>query len=239
MAILITGGNRGIGAACTERFVQDQKQVIINYKKNHEQAKKLKQELQEKYHNEIILLPGDISDEATIITMIQTLKEKNITVDVLINNAGIAMDNDIIEKNSNEFMTVIKTNLLGTYLMSKHIRTIMPTGVIINIASTNGINTPYPESIDYDASKAGIISMTHNFAKYYAPNIRVNAIAPGWVNTDMTKDLEETFKKQELDKILLHRFAEPKEIAETVFFLASNQASYINNSIINVDGGTL
>lgn len=235
--VLITGGTRGIGKACSEIFLKNNNRVIMNYYANDQEAIKTKIELQNKYNQEITLLKGDIADEEVVKTMINTLKERNITIDVLINNAGIAKDNDIQEKNAEEFMQVLKTNLLGTYLLSKHIKSIMNSGCIINISSTNGIDTSYPESIDYDASKAGIISLTHNFAKYYAPAIRVNTIAPGWVNTDMNKELEETFKQQEIEKILLKRFAEPHEIATVVYFLTTKEASYINDTIIRVDGG--
>lgn len=235
--VLITGGNRGIGKACAEKFAKKKYNIIINYINNDIEANKTKKYLEQNYQTKVTLLKGDISNEETVINLINKLKENNITIDTLINNAGIAIDNDIENKTSEEFMQVIKTNLLGTYLMSKHIKKIMQTGTIINISSNNAINSPYVESIDYDASKAGIISLTHNFAKYYAPNIRVNTIAPGWVNTDMNKDLEDTFKKQEIEKILLERFATPEEIANAVYFLASPEASYINDSIIKIDGG--
>lgn len=110
-------------------------------------------------------------------------------------------------------------------------------GVIINISSTNGIDTPYIESIDYDASKAGLISLSKNLANYFAPYVRVNTICPGWVNTEMNKNLDSDFISKEENKILLGRFANPREVANLVEFLISDKASYINDSIIRIDGG--
>ena len=110
-------------------------------------------------------------------------------------------------------------------------------GKIINISSSNAIDSYYPESCDYDASKAGIISLTHNFALSLAPNVYVNTICPGWVNTNMNDGLTIEQIEKEKKHILLNRFANPKEIANVVLFLLSDEASYINDSIIKVDGG--
>ena len=110
-------------------------------------------------------------------------------------------------------------------------------GIIINISSTNGIDTPYIESIDYDASKAGLISLSNNLANYLSPYVRVNTVCPGWINTDINKDLDKDFVAKEIDKILLGRFGEPEEVSHLIKFLVSDEAKYINNSIIRIDGG--
>ena len=170
--------------------------------------------------------------------MIDKIKEEQGHLDIIINNAGIARDSLVEDKTKETFRSVIDTNLIGPFLVCKYGRSIMEQGSIVNIASTNGIDTYYPYSMDYDASKAGLISLTHNLAVEYAPLIRVNAVSPGWINTDMNKELDGGFKKEECEKILLKRFADPTEIANVVFFLCSNEASYINNSIIRVDGGS-
>lgn len=112
-------------------------------------------------------------------------------------------------------------------------------GCIINISSNTGLESYYPEGLDYDTSKAGIISLTHNLALHYAPHIRVNCVAPGWINTEMNKNLDEQYKKTEENKIFLKRFAQPEEIAKVVYFLTTEDAKYINNETIRVDGGTI
>lgn len=133
---------------------------------------------------------------------------------------------------------MVNTNLTGTYYLTKLlVKKINSGGEIIFVSSTNGIDTPYIESIDYDASKAGVISLMQNMANMLAPDLRVNAVAPGWVNTKMNETLSEDFKKAEEEKILLRRFADPEEIANVIGFLCSDNASYVNKTLIRVDGG--
>ena len=230
--VLVTGASRGLGASIANLFLDNNYKVYINYNKSEKEAK----ELAKNYKN-AKLIKCDISNERNVIEMIKKIKEEAGKLDIVINNAGIAIDTDLETKTVENFQKILNTNLIGTFLICKYARTIMEKGCIINISSTNGIDTNYPYSMDYDASKAGVISLTHNFAEAYAPDIRVNCIAPGWINTDMNKELDKDFKLEEINKILLKRFANPKEIAEVVYFLASEKASYINNTIIRVDGG--
>ena len=137
-------------------------------------------------------------------------------------------------------MRILDVNLIAPFLLSKKVGLKMvenKNGVIINIGSTNGIDTGYIESLDYDASKAGLINLSKNLANYFKPYVRVNTICPGWINTEMNKDLDEEFRKKEVNKILLGRFGNPEEIASLVKFLISDEALYINNSVIRIDGG--
>lgn len=223
--VLITGSSSKICQSAIKKFLKNGYNVITTYYKN-----KIELENVANYYL-------DIKDETSVKNLILNIKNVFGNIDVLVNNIGICNDCSIEEKTIQDFKNIIDVNLTGTFMLSKYIRGIMPKGVIINITSTNGIDTYYPESIDYDASKAGVISLTHNFAKSYAPDIRVNALALGWVNTDMNKDMFDEFKKREESKILLERFASPEEIANVIYFVASDEASYINNSIIRVDGG--
>ncbi|MBR2828846.1 MAG: SDR family oxidoreductase [Bacilli bacterium] len=237
---VVTGGNRGIGAACVEEFAKCGVNVVINYCHHEEEAKKLEQEIKEKYNVEVLTIQCDVSKEEEVENMTNTILDTFGQIDILVNNAGVSIDSLLLDKNIKEFKRVLDVNLIGTYLCSKYIGKIMleqKSGKIINISSTNAIDTYYPESCDYDASKAGVISLTHNFAKEFAPFINVNSVAPGWVKTKMNQNLSVEQVNEEKKKILLNRFAETEEIAKVVTFLASPRASYINDSIIRVDGG--
>lgn len=236
--VLITGGSRGIGGATSHIFAKNNCNVIINYVNDDKTAEELKNELISKYNIEVLLLKGDISNEEQVKDMVNQVKEKFSSIDYLINNAGIAIDTTLEDKTVANFRRILDVNLIGTFLMCKYIGKEMMNqgfGSIVNISSTNGIDSFYEYSMDYDASKAGVINLTHNFAASYAPNVRVNSVAPGWVGTEMNKELGEEYIKEECKHILLNRFAEPNEIAEAIYFVAN--ATYLNDSILKIDGG--
>ena len=238
--ILITGASRGIGYQTAYEVAKEGANVIINYNNSIKQAKKLEQQLKKEFGTKTLLVKADIKNEQEIIEMVNNSIKHFQKIDVLINNAGMCKDTTFEEKTKENFMEILETNLVGTFLVSKHVSKHMlkeKSGKIINIASTNATYSYYPESLDYDASKAGIISLTHNLALHLSPYITVNAVSPGWTKTDMNKELSKEQIKKEEEKILLNRFAQPQEIAKVITFLSSDDANYINSQIINVDGG--
>ncbi len=239
--VIVTGGSRGIGAAISKRFAREGYNISINYIKNDEEANKIKKEIESKYNVEVLLVKADVSNETDVENLINKTVNTFGGINCLVNNAGISIDKPFLDKTKNDFMKVLETNLVGPFLTCKYAYNYLINSKgssIINISSNFGINTVYPESMDYDASKSGLISLTKSLAKVYSPEVRVNSVAPGWVKTDMNSELDKDFMKEEEDKILLGRFAEPEEIANVVYFLASSDASYINGEVIVVDGGS-
>lgn len=238
--VLITGGSKGIGAATVEMFAKANYNIIINYAHDDALALKLKNMIEAIYPVSVLAIKADISQKKEVQKMVTIIINKFDHIDVLINNAGIAIDQTFEDKSEIEFRKVLDVNLIGAFILSKEVSKIMKNqgyGKIINVASTNGIDTLYPESLDYDASKAGLISLTKNLAIALAPIVQVNAVAPGWVNTEMNRELSCDFIKQEEKKILLGRFAEPSEIASVIYFLTTKEACYINGTVIRIDGG--
>lgn len=237
--VLITGSSRGIGKATAELFAKNGYNVVINYNNSKVTAQHLKNKLESSYNVTVDTIKCDLTCEDEIKKMLNFVIFQFNRIDVLINNAGIAIDTDLQDKTKDNFFKTLDVNLVGPFLLTRLVANFMKEqgfGSIVNISSTNGIDTYYPESIDYDASKAGLISLTHNLARYYAP-IKVNCVCPGWVDTDMNKELSSEFKQKEINKIMLKRFANPNEVAEVIYFVAN--ASYINNEVIRVDGGVL
>jgi len=237
---LVTGSQRGIERATIIEFASRGYDVVIDYIEEEERALELKKHVESEYGVKALTIKSDVREETDIDEMVQEIMANFGRIDVLVNSAGIAIDKEFEDRTITDFRDTINTNLIGPYIVAKRVGEEMmkvKSGKIVNISSTNGINAFFPTSLDYDASKAGLINLTHNFASMYAPNIRVNCIAPGWINTEMNKELDKEYIKEECEHILLERFAEPKEIANVVFFLASDEASYITDTIIRVDGG--
>ena len=240
--VLVTGSNRGIGRSTIIEFSKAGLDVVINYCHHREEAFELKDYVESNYNVRCLVVKCDVSKEDEVIEMINEIVDYFGSLDILVNNASVCKDSLLMDKDVESFRRILDVNLIGTYLCSKYAGKVMldnGSGSIINVSSTNAIDTYYPESCDYDASKAGVISLTHNLAREFSPYIRVNCVCPGWVNTDMNKELSVEQVHEEEKNILLKRFADPEEIAKVIIFLASNKASYVNDSIIRVDGGKL
>lgn len=238
--VLVTGSSHGIGKATIIEFAKKGCNVIINYNQSKKEALALRKQIESLYPIKVLAIKADISNEEEVINMINKIISTFGRIDILVNNAGIAIDTTFEDKTKENFQKILDVNLIGTFLVSKYASIYMlkqKHGKIINVSSTNGIDTYYPYSLDYDASKAGLISLTHNLSKQLAPYVNVNCVCPGWVNTPMNNDLDSEYIKEEIAKINLRRFARPEEIAKVILFLASEDASYVNNAIIRVDGG--
>ena len=193
--------------------------VVVNYNNSDEMALKLKSE----YGDRVSIVKADVSNEDDVKRMFDALGK----LDVVVNNAGIAKDSDPMEKSAEEFLEVIKVNLLGTFLVSKYAVNHVDKGCIVNISSTNALDTYYPESMDYDASKAGVISLTHNFSLYLKDrDIRVNVVCPDWIDTDMNLEMDEEYKKS------LGVFLKPEEVAKVVYDVSVDKS--VNDVVIRV-----
>lgn len=170
--------------------------------------------------------------------MIQEIISKYGKIDVLVNNAGIVYDRDFNEITIEEFKRTLEVNVIGAFIVARECSKYMSRGSsIVNVSSTNGTKTISPECLDYNISKVGLQSLTRDLAFKFKPNIRVNAVAIGWADTDMNKDLPKDYIEEENAKIYIERFAQPSEIANAIYFLASEEASYINGEILTIDGG--
>lgn len=239
--VLITGAANGIGKAIAIELAKNNYDIVINYCNSKEKALALKEEIIEKYGVNCLTIQADVSDEEAVEQMYQEIEDKLGGVDILINNAAIDLSNMFYLKTAQEFRRTLDVNVVGAYNCArrayKHMMDV-EYGKIINISSTNGINTYYPMCFDYDASKAALISLTHNLAIQFAPFVNVNAIAPGFIGTENELDgYNEQFLKEEQEKILVHRYGQPEEVAYLVKFLISEEAKYINNAVIRIDGG--
>lgn len=238
--VLVTGSSIGLGSSIIKKFASNNYNVVINYNTSMKEAMELKEFVEREYNIKALAVKCNITDENEINKMYDLIIREFGKLDVLINNAAISIDTTFDMKTHENFIKILDTNLVSQFLISRKFGDFMfknKTGKIVNISSTNAIDTYYEYSLDYDASKAGIINLTHNLANHYAPYINVNCVCPGWINTQMNNNMDKEFKETEEKKILLNRFADPMEIANLVYFLSTDDANYINDSIIRIDGG--
>ncbi len=238
--VLVTGASRGIGRAIALAFGKDGAKVAVNYTKEKAKAEEVVKSIKAS-GSDAMPIKCDVSDEAQVKKMIGQIVKEFGRIDVLVNNAGIVFDAPFDERTTEQWKKTLAVDLDGVYFCCKYAVEHMKKqkyGRIINISSTSAVNTYKPTSIDYAAAKAGVVMFSKALAKELGRyNILVNAVAPGWVNTEMNLTLPQDFLKTEAERVFIGRFCDPDEIAKPVLFLASDDASFVNGELLVVDGG--
>ncbi len=236
---LVTGASRGIGHAIAVELAKQGANVAVNYSGSEAKANEVVDEIKA-LGREAIAIQSNVGDSDSVQNMVKEVISTFGTVDILVNNAGITRDNLLMRMKEDEWDDVININLKGVFNCTKAVtRQMMKqrSGRIINIASIVGVSGN-PGQANYVAAKAGVIGLTKTAAKELASrNINVNAIAPGFITTDMTDKLPEEVKAEMLKQIPLAKFGEPRDIANVVLFLASEQSNYMTGQTLHVDGG--
>lgn len=238
---LITGATRGIGKQIAITLAKQGYNIALNYRKENEELENTKKEI-EKIGVQILAVKGDVANFEDCENFVKQVIERFGQIDVLVNNAGITKDMLLMRMKKEDFEQVIDTNLVGTFNVTKNVEPYMMkarSGRIINISSVVGISGNAGQT-NYSASKAGIIGFTKSLAKEIASrNILVNAVAPGFIETNMTDVLKDDVKQEIAKNIPLKRMGTTQDVANVVKFLASDDSSYITGQVINVDGGML
>ena len=237
--VFVTGGSRGIGKEVALKFAENGYNVVINYVSSKTDVESLRSEFEDKGVKTLIM-QADVTDKTAIEELVKKAIEEFGAIDVLVNNAGITRDNLLMRMSEEEFDKVIEINLKGTYIVTKAVTKYMMKkrkGSIINLSSVVGV-AGNAGQCNYAASKAGIIGFTKSIAKELASrNIRSNAVAPGFIETDMTAVLSDEVKENIHNQIPLKRMGTAKEVANLIYFLGSDESAYITGQVINIDGG--
>lgn len=237
--VIVTGGSRGIGKAIALKLAEQGANIAINYNKADSEAQAVVEAVKQ-MGVEAQAIQADVAVTTEAARLIDTVLKSMGRVDILVNNAGVTRDKLLMQMSEADWDTVLDTNLKGAYNCSKAILRPMLKqrgGRIINITSVSGLSGSGGQA-NYSAAKAGLIGFTKALAREVASrNITVNAVAPGFIETDMTKALADELKQKIMAQIPLERFGKPEDIAEAVAFLASNAATYITGHVLTVDGG--
>lgn len=236
---LVTGASKGIGRSIAIRLARSGIDIIVNYNKDLEGAEETKKEC-EKLGVKAYVIQGDMSKEEDVTRLFKEVKEEFNKLDILVNNAGITKDGLLISMKEENFRDVVEVNLFSAFHTMKQAARMMARqrqGKIINLSSIVGIRGNAGQ-VNYSASKAGLIGMTKSVAKEMASrNISVNAIAPGFIETDMTEKLDSKVKEKLLEEIPFKRLGKPEDVSNLVNFLVSEEADYITGQVISIDGG--
>lgn len=236
---LVTGASRGIGKEIALKLASMDMTVIVNYAGSKEKAENVVKEIEEK-GGRAEAIQCDVSDFTQCQKMIEDVHKRYGSIDVLVNNAGITRDGLVMAMKEEDFDDVIATNLKGTFNCIRFVSRIMMKqrhGKIINMSSVSGV-AGNAGQVNYSAAKAGVIGITKSMARELASrNVNVNAIAPGFIETDMTDALSDKVKEQAVSRIPLGRFGKAEEVAELAGFLAGDNSNYITGQVFHIDGG--